>query len=238
MNIALVFAGGTGQRMNTASSPKQFLNLHGKPIIIYTLEQFEANEEIDAIVVVCLEGWIDHLKKKIRQFGLAKVTAIIPGGETGFKSIQKGVLYIGEHYDGDSVVLIHDGVRPLVDQETIRDCIDSTHRFGSGIAASPAIETIMVQKDDSVDTIIDRSNAFIARAPQCFILKDILQAHEKAIEDGRDDFIDSVSLMIDFGHKPHIVQGNSDNIKITTPSDFYTFRALIDARENAQIFGI
>lgn len=238
MNIALIFAGGTGQRMNSASSPKQFLNLHGKPILIYTLECFDSNEEIDEIVVVCLDGWIDYLEKKIQQFGISKVSAVIPGGETGFKSIQNGIFYLGERYEKETTVLIHDGVRPLVSDETIGKCVASVAQHGSAITVSPAIETIMTGHGGTVNAILNRSDTLIARAPQCFALGDILNAHRQAESEDREDFIDSASLMTEYGASLHYVEGNIDNIKITTPADFYIFRAMVDAHENAQIFGI
>lgn len=238
MNIALIFAGGTGQRMNTKSSPKQFLELHGKPIIIYTLEQFESVESIDLILVVCLESWIPFLEKKVKQFGVSKVAHIIPGGKTGFESIHRGITYLNKMYDGDSIVLVHDGVRPLISKTTIEDCVNAARRHGSAITVNSAIETIALENNRMISQIIDRSKAYIVRAPQCFILSDIADAHQKAALEQRADFIDSASLMAAYGYDLHIVSGNEDNIKITTPSDYYIFRAIVDARENAQIFGI
>ena len=119
MNIAIIFAGGTGQRMNTKTKPKQFLELHGKPIIIYTLEHFEHHELINGIIVVCVEGWIDYCKELINKFHINKVKAIIPGGETGMLSRYMGVNKAAELYPKDTICLMHDGVRPLIDHEII-----------------------------------------------------------------------------------------------------------------------
>lgn len=127
MNIAVIFAGGTGQRMHTKSRPKQFLELNGKPIIIYTIELFDNHPDIDGIVVVCLESWIPFLKKMLRKFEINKVVEIVSGGETGQESIYKG-LCAAEKFSKsknsiDDIVLIHDGVRPLITEETITENI-------------------------------------------------------------------------------------------------------------------
>lgn len=237
MNCALIFAGGTGQRMNSKTRPKQFLELHGKPIIIYTLEVFENHPDIDSIVVVCLESWIPFLLKKIQHYGISKVIDVVPGGESGQASIRNGVNALYEKCPGSSTVLVHDGVRPLVDEETISRCIAGVAENGNAITAVPAIETIVQETNGAITDIIDRKACMMAKAPQSFVLKELKQAHDKAVEDGLGDFIDSASLMRHYGHDLFVVEGGPENIKITTPSDFYTFRAFVDARENSQIFG-
>lgn len=238
MNTALIFAGGTGQRMKSATKPKQFLELYGKPIIIYTIELFENNEEIDGIVVVCLESWIPYLEKLLDKFQIKKVKAIVPGGDSGQASIRNGVNKLSELYPEDSIVLIHDGVRPLITDKTITDNIATVRKFGNCITTAPAIETIALKTDtELVGDIIERSKAVMARAPQSFYLKDIKKSHDMAVEEGKEDFIDSACMMKYYGHRLHIVEGPSENIKITTPTDFYCFRAITDSRENSQIFG-
>ena len=236
-NVALIFAGGTGQRMNTKTRPKQFLELHGTPIIIYTLEQFENHPSIDGIVVVCLESWIPFLRKQLGKYGITKVDDIIPGGQTGQGSIRNGVMRIAELYDPSTTVLVHDGVRPLVDEATITNCVEGVERFGNAISVVPAIETIIKQDGNAVREVIDRHACQIARAPQCFKLGELKAAHVRSVEEGRDDFIDSASLMLHYGHQLFTVESCPENIKITTPSDFYMFRAKVDARENSRIFG-
>lgn len=236
-NVALIFAGGTGQRMNTKTRPKQFLELHGKPIIVYTIEAFENHPLIDGIVVVCLEPWIPFLKKLVRHYDIDKVSAIVPGGDSGQASIRNGVYRAAELFTPDSIVLVHDGVRPLVSEETITACLEQTKKTGSAITVVPAIETIVKEHGGVVADIIDRKECVMAKAPQCFMLGQLREAHDRAVADGINDFIDSASLMRHYGHTLYTVQGSPENIKITTPSDFYTFRALEDARENSQIFG-
>lgn len=237
-NVAVIFAGGTGRRMNTKSKPKQFLELHGKPILIYTLEQFDNHPEIDGIILVVLEQWINDCKEMIARFKINKVMAVAAGGDSAIISQRNGLLKAREIFADDSVVLIHDGVRPLIDGETISKNIASVKKYGTAITVTPAIETIAIKNQSGeVGKIIERSKCELARAPQSFVLKDIIDVHTKAEKDGME-FIDSASMMQYYGHSLYTVEGLPENIKITTPNDFYVFRALVDARENSQIFGI
>lgn len=241
MNYALIFAGGTGQRMNSRTKPKQFLELHGKPIIIHTLEHFEYHPEIDGIVVVCLEGWIDYLKRLLVRFGISKVTHVVPGGDSGQHSIRNGLQALWEDpcVPDDAIVLIHDGVRPLINAQLISDNIASAEQYGNGITVTPAIETVIgVNENGEVSDIYDRSACRLARAPQTFRLADIMSAHQRADMDGLTNMIDSAMLMTHYGTTVHIVPGPTENIKITTPSDYYIFRAIYDAKEDAQILGV
>lgn len=235
-NVALIFAGGSGTRMNTKGRPKQFLELHGKPILIYTLELFDNHPLIDGIVVVCLKEWIDYLKKMIRKFEVNKVVEIVEGGKSGQESIYNGLISARNHFDSDSIVLIHDGVRPLIIEQTITDNINCVRENGNCITCIPATETFVVNIEDSL-MIPDRSKSLLARAPQSFILGEILANHNRAKKEKLNDFIDSCSLMTHYGDKMHIVIGPMENIKITTPTDFFVFRAMVEVHENQQIFG-
>jgi len=238
MNNVLIFAGGSGTRMNCKSKPKQFLRLYGKEIIIHTLENFQHHSEVDNIVIACIKEWIPFLEKLLAKFEIDKVRAVVSGGATGQASIYNGLKAVAQFAPADSVVLVHDGVRPFVNDELISDCIKSTKEHGSAITVTPAIETIVSLDGNRINAITDRSKCFHAKAPQCFKLGELLAAHEKAIHDGNTNMIDSASLMHHYGHELYTVLGTADNIKITTPADFYTFRALYDVRENQQIFGI
>lgn len=235
-NVAVIFAGGSGTRMNTKGRPKQFLELHGKPILIYTLELFDNHPLIDGIIVVCLKDWIDYLKKMLRKFEINKVVEIVEGGQTGQESIYNGLVAARLHFDNDSVVLIHDGVRPLIIEQTITDNINCVRENGNCITCIPATETFVVNLENSL-LIPDRSKSLLARAPQSFILGDILANHNRARAEKHDNFIDSCSLMTYYGDKMHIVIGPIENIKITTPTDFFVFRAMVEVHENQQIFG-
>lgn len=237
MNYALIFAGGTGQRMNTKTRPKQFLELYGKPIILYTIEAFENHPAIDGIVVVCLEEWIPFLKKKIAHYDISKVIDVVPGGATGQESIRNGLDALEAAIGRDHAVFVHDGVRPLVSDETIARCAESVAAHGNAVSVTPAIETIVQEEDGTVTNIIDRAACRMAKAPQCFNIGELIDAHDRARADGEEGFIDSASLMRHYGHVLHTVETGPENIKITTPSDFYIFRAFVDARESSEIFG-
>lgn len=240
MNIAVIFAGGVGSRMNTKSRPKQFLDLNGKPVIIYTLELFDNHPGIDAIVAVCIESWIPFLEKMLKKFEINKVVRIVPGGETGQLSIFNGLCAAEEYAVGkedmNPVVLIHDGVRPLITEQTISDNIAKVTECGSCITCIPATETFVVKNGDSLD-IPERKNSLIARAPQSFRLNEILSAHRKALAEGRRDFVDSCTLMNHYGYELGLIEGPMENIKITTPTDYFIFRAMVEVHENQQIFG-
>ena len=241
MNIAVIFAGGTGQRMHTKSRPKQFLELNGKPIIIYTLELFDNHPQIDGIVVACIESWIPFLKKMLRKFEINKVVDIVPGGATGQESIYKGLCaaekFVKGHKEHDDIVLIHDGVRPLINEETITENIKTAREKGNCITSVPAFETFIINQSDGSLEIPDRKQCMIARAPQTFFLKDILAAHRRAIAEDLHNFIDSCGLMTFYGSRMHTIIGPVENIKITTPMDFFVFRAMVEVHENQQIFG-
>ncbi|KGI60842.1 2-C-methyl-D-erythritol 4-phosphate cytidylyltransferase [Prevotella sp. S7 MS 2] len=238
MNIAVIFAGGSGLRMHTKSRPKQFLDLNGKPIIIYTLELFDNHPEIDAIVVACIENWIPFLEKQLRKFEINKVVKVVPGGQTGQASIYNGLKAAQEIAQADATVLIHDGVRPLITEQTITDNLRKVEECGSCITCIPATETFIVRQPDGSLEIPSRSDSLIARAPQSFKLSDILSAHERAIAEGLHDFIDSCTMMSHYGYKLGTVIGPMENIKITTPTDFFVFRAMVKVHEDQQIFGL
>lgn len=237
MNIAVIFAGGTGTRMNAKDRPKQFLMVHGKPIIVHTIEIFENHPNIDGIIVVCIKDWIDYMEEMKYRFRLDKIGKIVPGGETGQMSIYNGLKAASEIYGrDDNIVLIHDGVRPLIDAQTITDNIESVKKNGSAVTCAPAKETIvLVEKDSAIGDVVPRNNSVIAKAPQSFWLDEILSMQEKAISEDQINMIDSCTLMRYYGKKIYTVQGSYENIKITTPEDFYTFRAIADERENGQL---
>lgn len=245
MNIAIIFAGGVGERMKTKTLPKQFLNVHGKPIIIHTIEHFENHNSIDAIMISCVSDWIDYLYLLLQKYNIKKVVKVVEGGETGQLSIFNGLKaargYISDlgKLEEKHVVLIHDGVRPLINSKLISDCIDSVINYGSAITSVTVKETVLMVKDsitNEIDFIPDRSTTRLARAPQCFWLDDIYEAQEKAFQAGKTNYIDSCGLMQAFGKKLHLVEGPMENIKVTTPDDFYSMRALLDAKENEQMY--
>ena len=237
MNVAVIFAGGVGVRMHTKSKPKQFLNVHGKPIIVHTIELFERHPDIDGIIVVCVEDWIPYMEELKYYYHLGKVKEIVPGGETGQMSIFNGLEAAEKYYHGDDdIVLIHDGVRPLITVEEISANIEGVKKNGSAVTCAPVKETIVLVGDDGqVMEVPSRDHSYMAKAPQSFYLKEILEVDRTAIADGNTAMIDSCTLMRSYGKKISVVMGSYENIKITTADDFYMFRALSDARENKQL---
>jgi 2-C-methyl-D-erythritol 4-phosphate cytidylyltransferase len=237
VNIAVIFAGGAGRRMHSKDKPKQFLLIHGKPIIVHTIEIFQYHDEIDGIIVACLEDWIPYMEEMQYRYRLDKIGKIVPGGRTGQMSIYNGVKAAAEVYGiGDNIVLIHDGVRPLIDGQVISDNISCVKKHGSAVTCAPAQETfVLVDDNDEICEVESRKHSKLAKAPESFWLGELLEAQEQAIKDGYTEMIDSCTLMRAYGKKMHVVECSYENIKITTPDDFHMFRALYDARENQQL---
>ena len=225
--------------MSTKDRPKQFLLVHGKPIIVHTIELFEYHPEIDGIIVVCLADWIPYMEEMKYRYRLDKIGKIVPGGTTGQLSIYNGLSAAEDTYGtDDNIVLIHDGVRPLINAQTISDNIASVKANGSAITCKMATETvILVDENAKVCDVPNRAACRLAQAPQSFWLKDILALHRQAMADGQTNMVDSCSMMRAYGKSLSVVIGPPENMKITTPDDFYTFRALYDVRENEQMNG-
>ncbi len=235
MNYALIFAGGTGQRMNSKSIPKQFLKVNGKEIIIHTIEIFEKSDNIDNIVVVCYEPYIDILKGLLVDYNIKKVKAICPGGSTGQESIFCGLKTIKDYSNNENdIVLIHDGVRPLINQSVIEKNIECVRENGTAITVSPAIETVVRIDDQAIVNVLDRNKCAYAKAPQSFYVKDAFDFYTRA-NSVDVSFIDSATIASYFGYKLFFVNGPIENIKITSQLDFYTFKAILDAKENSQL---
>ena len=211
-NVAVIFAAGTGERLKPSSKPKQFLELYDKPVLAYTIEHFQRHREIDGIVLVTLNGWKDYCAEMAAALHFDKLTAIELGGNTGQDSIRIGLEAARKLYGEDVTVLIHDGVRPLIDAETISKCIRCVREYGNAITVSPQMETIMIgEKAGGPCRIVDRDKCRVARAPQCFYLKDILEAHRRATADRMFQFIDSASLMEYYGYELHSVKAIMEN---------------------------
>lgn len=238
MATALIFAGGSGQRMNARTRPKQFLELHGKPIIMYTLEHFEAHPEIDAILVVCIESWIAQLRYFLRVHEYRKVIGVVPGGDGGDKSIYNGLKALGGRCSPDDVVLIHDGVRPFITAELISASIAKARERGTAITVEAATESIARLDRDGghVAEVTPRGKMHVVKAPQAFRYGMISDLYERARMDGVR-VIDSAHLCSVYGVEMHVVKSTPNNMKITEPADYYIFRALLEAAENRQIFG-
>ncbi|MGN0764754.1 MAG: 2-C-methyl-D-erythritol 4-phosphate cytidylyltransferase [Aristaeellaceae bacterium] len=232
MNIALIIAGGSGTRMHQ-NIPKQFLNVHDKPVIIYTLEAFQKHPEIDAIAVVCIQGWEPILQAYANQFAIHKLRHIIPGGNNGQSSIRNGLFELEKHYAATDIVLIHDAIRPMVSQEIISDCIATTRRKGSAIAAIPCAEAMLETTDDQTSrTSVPRDHLKRTQTPQGFPLGKICDVHRRALERGIVNSVASCTLMIEMGEEVYLSAGSEKNIKLTTVEDIDIFKALLAANRS------
>ncbi len=233
MNIACIFAGGKGTRMTIADRPKQFLEIDNKPILCHTIEHFEYSKNIDKIIVVSAVDWIEYTKEIINKYDFKKVACVIAGGDTALNSQYLGLQAAAQLTDDEnSIVLVHDGVRPLINQKLIDDCIDAVKKHGNGITTAPAIETITRTDDEGrIIDIIERSSCQMARAPQAFRLYQLLKCHERSVSEGTHNFIDSASMMRYYGMELYTVLGPSDNIKVTTATDYYICKAMLSGGE-------
>lgn len=225
MNIAAIFAGGVGSRMG-GSIPKQFLEIYGKPIIVHTIEKFQYNENIDKIYIGCKKEYISLLKELVKRYNLNKVTndSIIEGGNSGLETIYKLLSTIKNNFDNPTV-LIHDGVRPNITDEVINKNIKSVLEYGNAITCVSTVETSIISEDgQNIDKYLNRKKVFLAKAPQSFKLNDILNAYEKVLQDNNgfevEGLIDSCSVALNYGMKLHMIEGNRENIKVTTPNDY------------------
>lgn len=239
-NIAIIFAGGSGARMGSGL-PKQFIEVEGKPIIVHTLELFEEHPLIDEIYIACKADYIKTLEKMVKKNMISKVVKIVAGGATGQDSIYNGLSAAFEDNGGDHLVLIHDGVRPNVTEETITANINAAKENGSAITCTKFFETPIVSKDGQiVEDSPNRETFYTAQAPQSFMLGDVFAAHNeiRKTNPSYEGIIDTCTLMRTVGKTVHMVEGNRGNIKVTTPEDLYMFRAMVEYRETQQALGL
>lgn len=238
MTVAVIFAGGSGTRMNSRALPKQFLEVNGRPIIVHTLQHFEDHPDIESVAVAILPAWREHFMKLVSRYELTKVRWVVDGGGTGQQSRHRALQAVAAERPSETVVLVHDGVRPLIDEELISANIRGVNEHGSAITCSKVNETIIESGNGGVDSIIPREDLYAARAPQSFRLGEILEAYDAAVAQGEDDTIDSCSVMKHYGSAAlHRVDGPISNIKITTAEDFYICRTYFELVENQQIVG-
>lgn len=231
-NIALIIAGGSGNRMHQ-DIPKQFLTVNEQPVIIYTLQAFESHPEIDAIAVVCIEGWEQVLWAYAKQFNISKLQYVIPGGKNGQDSIRNGVYELEKHFDSDDLVLIHDAIRPMVSAEIISDCIRVANLHGNAITVIPCAEA-MIQTEDGVVSSgsYPRDKLKRTQTPQAFHIGDICELHRQALAAGITNSVASCTLMIEMGKQIYFSAGSEKNIKLTTVEDLDIFKALLAAKRS------
>lgn len=243
MNTAIILAAGVGQRMRNGGLPKQFLKLMGKPIVVYTIEKFELCEDIDQIIVVCHGGYIDYMHDLVKLYNLKKVKKIVVGGNDRQSSVKKGLDTIAEETcRNDDVVVIHDGVRPLVDISTISENIRVSMQYGCAITVHPVTESVVITNDDNVgiENFKKRDDTYSMTSPQSFRFIELhnLYSNIKKFENSNIPLLDAAMVYAEAGNGVHLVRELGTNIKITTPEDFYYLKAILELEENKYIFGI
>lgn len=234
MNYAVLFAGGVGKRMYTSKIPKQFIKVNGTEILIHAVRCFEKSKSIDGICVICLPDWMERLRDMARANHLQKLKWIVAGGDTGQKSICAGIeaIYADSKEPSEDIVLISDGVRPFVTEEVIEQNISCVKEHGSSVTICPVPETIVLtDASGKIFDIPDRKLCFLSKAPQGFILSELMEAHKKAIAENRFDCTNSAELMWRYGHSLYTVPDTDANIKVTTPTDLIIMQAILDANE-------
>lgn len=234
MTTAIVIAGGSGRRMGQ-SIPKQFINVYDRPVIIYTLESFQRHPQIDAIEVVCIDGWHDVLRSYAEQFGISKLRWIVKGGETGQESIRNGVYFLEDKLSPDDTVIIHDGIRPLVEEEVLSDVIIKCEQYGNAVTSMPYNEQIFVI-DDEISTVryIPRETLRRVATPQAYKFGKLDWAYHEAFEKKIGIYGSSYTntMMVELGERLYFAAGSDKNIKLTTQDDLELFKGYLKAEMN------
>ena len=231
MNIALIIAGGSGQRMGQ-DIPKQFINVFDKPVLIYTLEGFQKHPQIDAIEVVCIDGWHDILWAYAKQFNITKLKWVISGGNSGQESIRNGVYNLEDKCSSEDIIIIHDGIRPLVEPSVLSDVIAKCKLYGNAVTSMPYNEQIFViDEDDETTTskFIPRETLRRVSTPQAYNFKLLDEKYHEAFEKeiGSHGSHYTNTMMVELGVKLHFAAGSDKNIKLTTKDDLEMFKAYL-----------
>lgn len=242
MNIAIIFAGGIGQRLNNGenSTPKQFLKINDKPIIIRTLELFQTHKDIDKIYISIHPDYYEYMHELVKYYYITKTVGMVNGGKTGQESIYNALKLAQKENPQDSIVLIHDGVRPNITEEVITKNIECTKKNGNAITCTSCFETILISENGiNPEHVPYRKDTYAAQAPQTFHLGEVIEAHEitRKTNPNYTDIVDTCTLYKTLDKKTFMVKGNRGNIKITTIEDLYILRALIRYKEDLEAFG-
>lgn len=231
MNIAIIIAGGSGHRMGQ-DIPKQFINVYDKPIIIYTLEGFQHHPQIDAIEVVCLDGWHEVLRAYACQFNITKLKWVVSGGSTGQESIRNGVFNLEGKAEDSDIIVIHDGIRPLVDETVLTDVIIKAQKYGNAVTSLPYNEQIFVVNPEDENTTrqyIPRESLRRVSTPQAYKFGRLVQAYHEAYEKEIGIYGSSYTntMMVELGETLHFAAGSDKNIKLTTKDDLEMFKGYL-----------
>ncbi len=229
-NVAIIIAGGLGNRMGQ-DIPKQFINVYDKPVIIYTLENFQKHPMIDDIYVVCIDGWHEVLRAYANQFNITKLRRIFNGGNSAQESIRNGVFGIKGLVKNDDIIVIHDGVRPLVDDSVLSDVIIKCKEFGNAVSSMPYNEQIFKKLDEETTIeYIPRETLRRVATPQAYKYDKLLWAYEKAFSEniGISGSSYTNTMMVDLGEKLYFAAGSDKNIKLTTKDNLEMFKAFLN----------
>lgn len=243
MNYAIILAAGVGQRMRSGGLPKQFLPLMGKPIVVYTLEKFEQTDDIDKVIIVCHGSYVDQMQKLIDLYQLSKAETVIVGGSSRQNSLQRGLETLKKMGAQDNdIVVIHDGVRPLVNVTTIQENVRIAKQYGCAVTVHPVTESVVITKSEEAEMsdFKKRADTYSLTAPQSFQLGKIVEAYRKMtdIDEGEVPLLDAAMVYAKAGGEIRLVKEQGTNIKITTAEDFYFLKAILELEENKYIFGL
>ncbi|MBR5660198.1 MAG: 2-C-methyl-D-erythritol 4-phosphate cytidylyltransferase [Bacteroidales bacterium] len=239
MNIAIIIAGGSGSRMGQ-SIPKQFITIHDKPVLIYTLEGFQSHKMVDAIEVVCIDGWQDVVWAYSRQFGIDKLKWIVPGGGTGQESIRNGVFNLEDTCHDDDIIIIHDGIRPLIEPYVLTDVIEKCQEYGNAVTSMPYNEQIFLVNEDDPSTTtkyIPRETLRRVATPQAYRFGILDRAYHEAFEKGIGIYGSSYTntMMVELGKTLHFAAGSDKNIKLTTKDDLELFKGYLEMKKDGHL---
>lgn len=233
MITALIIAGGVGKRMGQ-DIPKQFIMVEDKPIIIYTLESFQKHPMIDRILVVCKKGWEDTLLAYAKEYSIDKLAWVIEGGNSGQESIRNGVDFLKEHSIDEDTIVIHDGIRPLVDEIVLSDVIVKCKEYGNAVTSLPYNEQIFVKEtEETTKQYINRETLRRVSTPQAYQFDKLVWAYEKAFREGIGISESSYTntMMVDLGETLYFAVGSDKNIKLTTQDDLQLFKGYLRMKE-------
>ena len=233
MNVAVIIAGGVGSRMGM-SVPKQFVTIDNKPVLIYTMECFQNHPMIDAIELVCIDGWQETAQRYADKYGITKLREIVTGGETGQESIRNGVYALDGVCNEDDVVVIHDGIRPLVDESVLSDVIVKCKQYGNAVTSMPYNEQIFI-KDDELSTTkyIPRETLRRVATPQAYKFSLLYEKYREAFEKKIGIYGSSYTntMMVDLGVRLYFAAGSDKNIKLTTKDDLELFLGYLKTKK-------
>ena len=231
MNRAIIIAGGSGHRMGQ-NIPKQFINVYDKPVLIYTLESFQNHPMVDEIIVVCIDGWENVVRAYAEQFNITKLKHIVPGGNSGQESIRNGVFSLEGIADEEDIIIIHDGIRPLVESSVLSDVINVCHEYGNAVTSMPYNEQIFLVDQENADTTtqyIPRETLRRVSTPQAYKFGLLDTKYHEAFEKEIGIYGSSYTntMMVELGVRLHFAAGSDKNIKLTTKDDLELFKAYL-----------